>query len=107
MSAIGVARASEPVGGEESSSDLAAGNQGRRTDGLQWRDGLGNECRLLLDDGVIDGGAEAFVEDFDAEQFGRGGGAVFVGGGDGDVKGQDLVSEPGESVLVGAARQRS
>jgi hypothetical protein len=68
---------------------------------------------MLFDDGVIDGSAEAFVEDFDAEQFGPGGGSVFVGGGDGDVKGQDLISEPGESrlgiknFLWGAARHGS
>ena len=62
---------------------------------LRSVDRAGNEGRLLLDDGVIDGSAEAFVEDFDAEQFGRGGGAVFVGAGDGDVEGQDLVGVPG------------
>lgn len=50
---------------------------------------------MLFDDGVIDGSAEAFVEDLDAEEFGTGGGAVFVGAGDGDVEGQDLVGIPG------------
>ena len=58
-------------------------------------DRAGDEGRLLLDDGVVDRGAEAFVEDLDAEQLGRGGGAVLVGAGDGDVEGQDLVGVPG------------
>jgi hypothetical protein len=78
---------------EESQPALAAGNQGGAADRLQGRDGLGDEGGLLFDDSVIDGSAEAFVENFDAEQFS-------TGGGDGDVKGQDLVSEPGESGLT-------
>ncbi len=49
---------------------------------------------------IIDGGAETFVEDLDAEQFGRDGGAVLVGSRDGDVEGQDLVTEPGQSGLL-------
>jgi hypothetical protein len=73
---------------------LADGDQSGGADGLQGRNRLGDEGGLLFDDGVIDGSAEAFVEDFYAEQFGRGGGAVFVGGGDGDIEGQDLISEP-------------
>ena len=86
--------------------DLATRNQGRGADGLQRGDGLGHERCLLFDDGVIDGSAEAFVEDFDAEEFGTGGGAVFVGGGDGDIKGQDLISEPGESGLFELLHRR-
>lgn len=34
---------------------------------------------LLFDDGVIDRGAEAFVEDFDAVELGTGAGPVLVG----------------------------
>ncbi len=64
---------------------------------LQRRDVAGDKGPLLLDDGVIDRGAEAFVEDFDAEQFRRGGGAVLVGAGQGDVEGQSLVGIPGKS----------
>ena len=79
---------------------LASRDHGRVAHGLQRGDGLGHKRRLLFDDGVIDGSAEAFVEDFDAVEFGGGGGAIFVGGGDGDVKGQDLISEPGESGLT-------
>ena len=79
--------------------DPAAGDQGSGAEGLQGSDGLGDEGGLLFDDGVVDGGAEALVEDLDAEQFGAGAGAVLVGAGDGDVEGQDLVGEPGESGL--------
>jgi hypothetical protein len=75
---------------------LASGDQGRRAHGLERRDGLGDKRRLLLDDGVIDRRAETFVQDFYAEQFGGGGGAVLVGAGDGDIEGQDLIAEPGE-----------
>ena len=76
---------------------LRSGDHLGGADGLQRGDGLGHEGRLLFDDGVIDGSAEAFVEDFDAEQFGGSGGAVFVGAGDGDIEGQDLVGIPGKS----------
>ncbi len=62
--------------------------------GLQGSDGTGDEGGLLFEDGVVDGEAEAFVEDFYAEQFGTGGGAVLVGHGAGDVEGQDLVGPP-------------
>ncbi len=71
---------------------------------LQGRDGLGDEGGLLLNDGVIDGGAETFVEDFDAVEFGRGPGPVLVGAGDGDVEGQDLIAVPGAGSLIRAAR---
>jgi len=62
----------------------------------------GDEGRLHLKHGVIDGGAEAFVEDLDAEQLAAGGGAVFVGCGHGDVKGQSLVGVPGQSGFLEA-----
>ena len=62
------------------------------SDGLERRDRAGDESRLLLKHGVVDRGAKAFVEDLDAEQLGGGGGAVFVGRGQGDIKGQDLVA---------------
>jgi hypothetical protein len=62
----------------------------------------GDERGLLLEDGVIDRRAEAFVEDLDAEQFGGSGSAIFVGGGDGDVEGQALVGVPGKSILFEA-----
>src|SRR5438270_6029826 len=78
---------------------LCSGDQGGVAQGLQGSDGLGHERGLLLDDGVIDGGAETLVEDLDPEQFGRSSGAVLVGAGNGDIKGQDLVGKPGESEL--------
>lgn len=87
----------QPVVGGVERSRLRSRDQGRGADGLQRRDGLGDEGGLLLDDGVIDRGAETFVEDFHAEEFGRGRGPVLVGAGDGDVQGQDLVGVPGES----------
>lgn len=64
---------------------------------------------LLLDDGVIDGSAKAFVQDLDAEQFGRGGRAILVGSGDGDIEGQDLIGEPGGRRFLEAlhGRQRN
>jgi hypothetical protein len=80
-----------------SSGDLAAGDHGRVAEGLQRGDGLGDKGGLLFDDGVIDRGAEALVEDLDPEQFGRRSGAVLVGAGNGDIEGQDLIGEPGES----------
>lgn len=70
--------------------------QGGAADRLQRLDRAGDEGRLLLDDGVVDRGAEAFVEDLDPEELGTGGGAVLVGAGDGDVEGQDLVGVPGQ-----------
>ena len=72
------------------------------SDGLQGQDGAGDERGLLLEDRVINGGAEAFIEDLDPEQLRRGGGAVFVGGGDGDVEGQALIGVPGESRFLEA-----
>jgi len=96
-------RAGEVAGKEEPLTDpdqgLCSGDQGGVAQGLQGSDGLGHERGLLLDDGVIDGSAETLVEDLDPEQFGRSSGAVLVGAGDGDIKGQDLVGEPGESEL--------
>ena len=58
---------------------------------------------------VVDRGAKAFVQDLDAEQFGRGGSPVLVGGGDGDVEGQALVAVPGKSGFLEAldGRQRN
>ena len=58
---------------------LSASDQGGVAHGLQRGDGLGHEGGLLFDDGIVDGSAEAFVEDFHAEQFGRGAGPVLVG----------------------------
>ena len=55
----------------------------------------GHRRGLHLGHGVVDRGSEAFVQDLDAEQLGRGGRSVFVGAGDGDVEGQDLVGVPG------------
>ena len=72
------------------------------SDGLQRQDGAGDEGRLLLEHRVVDRGAKAFVQDLDAEELGRGGGSVFVGGGDGDVEGQALVVVPGKSRLLEA-----
>lgn len=74
--------------GEEPTAGLASGDHRRVAHGLERRDGLGDESGLLFDDSVIDGGAEALVEDFDAEQLGAGGGSVLIGAGDGDVEGQ-------------------
>lgn len=86
-------------GGEEEPGDqdlaAAAGDQHGVAESLQGSNGLGDEGGLLFDDGVIDGGAETFVEDLDAEQFGTGAGAVLIGAGDGDIEGQDLIGEPG------------
>ena len=81
------------AGGKESLGLCA--HQGGGADGLQWGDVLGHEGGLLLDDGIIDRGAETFVEDFDPEQLATGG-AVLVGGGHGDVEGQDLIAVPGQ-----------
>lgn len=74
-----------------------AANQRSRAYGLQRRDVAGDKRPLLLDDGVIDRGAKAFVEDFYAEEFGAGGGAVLVGAGQGDIEGQGLIGIPGKS----------
>lgn len=79
-----------------STGSLRAGDHGRCAHGLQGSDGLRDEGGLLFDDGVIDGSAKAFVEDFDAVEFSRGSGAVFVGRGDGDVEGKDLIGIPGK-----------
>jgi hypothetical protein len=47
-----------------------------------------NKGRLHLAEGVVDGGAPAFVEDLDAEDLGCRHGTVFVGTGDGDIEGR-------------------
>ena len=62
----------------------------------------GHERGLHLEHGVIDRRPEAFVQDLDPKQFRRGGGAVFVGGGHGDVEGQGLVGIPGQGGLFEA-----
>ena len=76
--------------------------QGRASNRLERRDRAGDKGRLHLEHGVIDGGAEAFVQDLDAEQLAAGGGAVFVGRGHGDVEGQDLVGVPGQGGFLEA-----
>jgi hypothetical protein len=63
--------------------------------GRERLDSAGDEGRLHLADGVVDGDAIAFVEDLDAEDLAGGSAALFVGGGQGDVEGQDLVGVPG------------
>jgi len=68
----------------------------------QKADRAGDEGRLHLEHGVIDGRSEAFVQDLDPEQFRRSGGAVFVGRGHRDVKGQSLVGVPGQSGFLEA-----
>ncbi len=76
------------------------------SDGLQGQDGAGDKRTLLLEHRVIDRSTEAFVQDLDAEELGRGGRAVFVGGGDRDVKGQALIGVPGQSDLLEALNGR-
>jgi len=85
-----------PGGGGSLSRGLCAGDQGRGSDRLQGLDGAGHEGGLLFEHAVVDRKAEAFVQDFDAEEFRRGGGAVLVGHGAGDVEGQDLIGIPGQ-----------
>ena len=50
------------------------------------------ERGLHLADRVVDRDAGSLVEDLDAEDLGRCLGSVFVGAGEGDVEGQDLVA---------------
>jgi hypothetical protein len=80
-------------------SGLRSGDQLRGADGLKGSNRLGNERRLLFDDGVVDGGAEAFVQDLDAEQFCGCSCTVLVRAGDGDVEGQDLIGVPGKRMF--------
>jgi hypothetical protein len=58
---------------------------------------------LHLADCAVDRGTPAFVEDFHAEDLGCSHCAVFVGAGDGDVEGQDLIGVPGISQFFVAA----
>lgn len=74
-------------------------------DRLERRDGAGDEGRLLLEHGVVDRAAEAFVQDFDAEELRGSSSSVFVGGGDRDVEGQDLIGVPGGSDLLEAGNR--
>jgi hypothetical protein len=55
----------------------------------------GHEGSLHLADRIVNRGTPAFVEDLDTEDLGSAHGAVFVGTGDGHVKGKDLVAVPG------------
>lgn len=64
--------------------------------------GASDKSRLLFHDRVVDGAAPAFVHDFDAEDLAGGGGAIFVGGGDGDVEGQNLIDVPGSGNFLEA-----
>jgi hypothetical protein len=50
---------------------------------------------LHLGDGVVDGYAVAFVQDLDTEDLAGSGTSLFIGGGQGDVEGKDLVGVPG------------
>ena len=59
-------------------------------------DVAGDEGGLHLGDRVVDRHAAAFVQDLDPEDLHAGGGAVFVGAGQGDVEGEDLVGVPGQ-----------
>jgi len=79
------------------------------SDGLEGQDGAGDKGRLLLEHRVVDRRAKTFVQDLDAKQFRRGGGPVFVGGGDRDIEGQALVGVPGQSRFLEAldGRQRN
>jgi hypothetical protein len=61
---------------------------------------------LLLEHGIIDREAEALVQDLDSEQFGRGGGAILVGAGAGDVKGRHLIGVPGVGDFLEALTTR-
>lgn len=87
---------------------------GKREENLVWnglatsRHGLndtGDEGRLHFADGVIDGDAPAFVEDFHAEDLGCAHRAVFVGARERDVERQYLVGIPGCCQLLVRARR--
>jgi hypothetical protein len=71
--------------------------------GLALAHRTGHVGRLHLADCVIDRRAPAFVEDFHAEDLGCSHCAVFVGAGDGDVEGQDLIGVPGRCQFLVAA----
>ena len=72
------------------------------SDGLKRKDRAHDKSRLLFHDRVVDRGAEAFVQDLAIGDLGGGGGAILVGGGDGDVEGHDLVGVPGQSHFLEA-----
>jgi len=84
-------------GGQRGAAEAAIELAGHGHQGL---DGAGDEGGLLFRDRVVDGDAEAFVEDFDAEDLGGLGLALFVVGHQGDVEGQDLVGVPGGIALA-------
>jgi hypothetical protein len=70
-------------------------------------DGACDERGLLFADCIVDGDAGTFVENFYAEDLGRAHGTVFVGAGEGDVEGQDLIRVPrGSQFLAGIALVR-
>jgi len=56
--------------------------------------------RSHLGRSVVDGHAGAFVQDLDAVDLHRGGGAQLRGSGQGDVEGQDLIGVPGLGGLL-------
>ena len=58
---------------------------------LHGFDGAGDEGGRAFGDGVVDADSRSFVEDLDAEDLGGAHRAVFVGAGERDVEGQDLV----------------
>jgi hypothetical protein len=80
-----------------------------RGHGLPGLDEAGHEAGLHLGDRVIDRHAGAFIEDLDAGDLHGAGSALFVGAGQGDIEGQDLVGVPGRSFLLeaGDGRDRS
>ena len=63
--------------------------------GLHGLDGAGDEGGLSFRDRVVHRDAGTFIQDLDAEDLAAGHGAVFVGPGEGDVEGQDLVAIAG------------
>jgi hypothetical protein len=87
---------------QTSNKQWIARNEIQAADRLEGRDRAGDESRLHLEHGVIDRRSEAFVQDLDPEEFRGSGGAVFVGRGDRDVKGQSLIGVPGESRFLEA-----
>lgn len=60
-------------------------------------DVAGDEGGLHLGDRVVDGHARAFLQDLDPEDLHAGNSAVFVGAGQRDVEGRDLIGVPGQS----------
>jgi hypothetical protein len=93
-------------GGIQAPTSAGPGKNGIRTSSRRTIEPrphrAGDESRLHLKHGVIDRRSEAFVQDLHSEQFRRSGGAVFVGRGHGDVKGQSLVGIPGQSGFLEA-----